>query len=417
MGWTPDYIDPENYITPFFSNTSSLCVNTHDPELEVLIHAGETTVDHDTRQTIYNQIQQKLVEELFFHAWIATGKNYDVYRKDVIGWVPNAINRLDFYPVYINTTDWKAPLINIQQPFPNQIFSSIAPTFSITITDQSLINSTWYTLDGGLTNYPFSGITGTINQTAWDDANSGPITLKFYANDSVGNLGFAIVNIVKDDDIPTITINSPTPNQLSGILAPNFDVQISDSNLYQKLYSINGRPNITFTIETQFDQIEWDNIGNGTVTIVFYAIDMVGNVNSSQVFIRKDAILPVITINSPTEHATFTKPPEFTIDIIEEDLISTWYVIQGTTSPQWRPFIGLNGTIDQTVWNNAPEGNVTIIFYAQDRAGNVGTKTISVIKSVSKPEPLIPGYNLFVLIGILSVVAILTSKKLKKKKY
>jgi len=33
--------------------------------------------------------------------------------------------------------------------------------------------------------------------------------------------------------------------------------------------------------------------------------------------------------------------------------------------------IGLNGTINQEIWENAIEGNVNITFYAQDRAGNI----------------------------------------------
>ncbi|MFX1375009.1 MAG: ABC transporter substrate-binding protein [Promethearchaeota archaeon] len=101
LGWAPDYIDPENYITPLYSNTSAIWVNTYDYELEELMLAGELTVDLVARQAIYNEIQRRLVEELFFAAWFMAGKNYDVYQNYVHGWVPNAIARLDLYPVYI----------------------------------------------------------------------------------------------------------------------------------------------------------------------------------------------------------------------------------------------------------------------------------------------------------------------------
>jgi len=101
LGWAPDYIDPENYITPLYSETSGIYVNTYDAELETLMLSGELTVDLVDRQAIYDEIQQKLVEELYFFVWLTSGKNYDVYQDYVHGWVPNAIARVDFYSVYL----------------------------------------------------------------------------------------------------------------------------------------------------------------------------------------------------------------------------------------------------------------------------------------------------------------------------
>jgi ABC-type transport system substrate-binding protein len=100
-GRVPDYIDPENCITPLYSNSSAIWVNTWDHELEILILEGETTGDIVARQVIYNQIQQKLVEELYFSVWLFAEKNYDVMQNYVHGWVPNAIGRLDLYPIYL----------------------------------------------------------------------------------------------------------------------------------------------------------------------------------------------------------------------------------------------------------------------------------------------------------------------------
>jgi len=101
LGWAPDYIDPENYITPLYSNTSSIWVNTYDLELEQLMLAGELTVDPAARKVIYDDIQQKLVEELYFFVWFTSGKNYDVYQNNVHGWVPNAIARVDLFPIWV----------------------------------------------------------------------------------------------------------------------------------------------------------------------------------------------------------------------------------------------------------------------------------------------------------------------------
>jgi len=328
----------------------------------------------------------------------------------------DSLGNLGFKDISI-IKDTTAPIINIYSPTENEVFRFDAPDFNITVIDQSL-NSTWYTIDGGTTNYTFSGLTGYINQTAWDNKGTEIIILRFYANDSLGYIGFKDVVIWKDLISPKITIISPTPNQLCGVDAPTISLTIDEPNILIKRYSINGRPNITFTTETQFSQSEWNNIGNGTVSIAFYVIDKVGNFNSSEVIIRKDAYAPDIIIHSPIQDAIFgNMPPEFNISIIEEDSVFTWYTIQGDLTGYL--FIGLTGTIDQDAWNEIPQGEVTITFYAQDQAGNIGTESVVVTKSLPS-APVISGYNVLLLIGVISLVSAISIKIQKhylKKKY
>ena len=237
--------------------------------------------------------------------------------------VPPPGGSVDNYPIW-EDEDELGPEIIINIPDMNDVFGINAPYFDITINDESPINTTWYKIDDGTTNYTFTGLTGTVNQTAWDNKETEIITLRFYANDSLGYIGFKDILIWKDLVAPKITINSPTPNQLCGIAAPSFNLQIIEPNLQEKKYSLNGRPNITFTTETQFSQTEWNQVGNGTVSITFYAIDKVGNTNSSEVIVRKDAYVPDVTIYSPLDNQKFGKTaPDYNISIIEEDLVST----------------------------------------------------------------------------------------------
>ena len=104
--------------------------------------------------------------------------------------------------------------------------------------------------------------------------------------------------------------------------------------------------------------------------------------------------------------------PEFNITIIEENLYSILYTIEEIT----RIFSvsELNGIIDQDVWNDLPQGEIVITFYAQDQAGNIGTISVTVIKSIPSSSA-IPGYNLFFLLGIISIVSIVIAKKIKKQ--
>ena len=73
--------------------------------------------------------------------------------------------------------------------------------------------------------------------------------------------------------------------------------------------------------------------------------------------------------------------------------------------------------INEDTWDNSAEGEITLSFFAQDKAGNIGSDSVVVIKRIpseAEPTQLIPGYNLFIVVGILSVVAIFISKKARK---
>jgi len=64
------------------------------------------------------------------------------------------------------TTNALGPEININSPISNQLFGITPPDFSLSIPDSDVI-FTYYSLDGGTTNIPFSGFTGTIEQFEW----------------------------------------------------------------------------------------------------------------------------------------------------------------------------------------------------------------------------------------------------------
>ena len=155
--------------------------------------------------------------------------------------------------------------------------------------------------------------------------------------------------------------------------------------MLEKGYSLNGGQNITFTSQTKFDQTEWNNKGNGTVVIKFYAKDIIGNINFSEVIVRKDAYIPDMIINSPFENEIFgSVPPFFNISIISEDVVLSWYRLSDASRVNSSPIYinETNSLIDQEYWRGLMEGEITITFYVQDRAGNIGFESVVVIKSV-----------------------------------
>jgi len=88
------------------------------------------------------------------------------------------------------------PEITVNSPTPSQVVGSLAPSYDISITGS--YDSVWYTLDGGVTNFTASSLTGTINQAAWDMLSDGTITIIFFANNSFGREGNTQVQVIKD---------------------------------------------------------------------------------------------------------------------------------------------------------------------------------------------------------------------------
>jgi len=125
-----------------------------------------------------------------------------------------------------------------------------------------------------------------------------------------------------------------------------------------------------------------------------------------------DDLPPNIIINSPSVDEIFgNSAPGYNLTIIEPNIHTMWYTLDsGTTN---FTFTELTGTINQALWDSISEGSVTIRFYVNDSAGNIAFEEIKVIKRITE-DAGIPGYNLFFLFGVLSVVAIIISIKLKK---
>lgn len=277
------------------------------------------------------------------------------------------------------------PEINIINPFLNEFFNSIAPDFQISIFGAS-VNSTWYTIDDGVTNITFSGLTGTINQTEWDKKGDGDIDLRFYVNNTLGNSSYSDVTIKKDTTLPIITIDSPFENEMFGKPAPEFNLTILESNIDLMWYTLDyGVTNITHTLFNEtINQSEWNKIGNGTVDIRFYVLDKAGNTAFADVTIRKEISDPIVIINDPLENEVFgIIAPFFDVTVIEPDFNLMWYTLDDGINNVTAS--GFTGDISQTEWNKQSSGTVIIRFYANDTLGNKGYAERTVEKDVIDP--------------------------------
>lgn len=87
------------------------------------------------------------------------------------------------------------PIIIINSPLQNSEFEKNPPTFVLVIIED-FMDDIWYTLNDGITNHS-CGLSGQINQTFWDILPEGTYNLRFYASDTVGNVGYSDVIIIK----------------------------------------------------------------------------------------------------------------------------------------------------------------------------------------------------------------------------
>ncbi|MFX1502586.1 MAG: nitrous oxide reductase family maturation protein NosD, partial [Promethearchaeota archaeon] len=315
----------------------------------------------------------------------------------------------DYFPI----ADDEFPTITINTPTSGNIFGSMAPSFNVRITDVYLYEM-WYTINGGLNNYTFTD-NGTINQDAWDAIAEGNVTLTFYASDKPMHTNSEEIVIVKDNENPSIYINSPSSGEVFDNNAPFFNVRITEDYLVSMWYTIDGGlNNYTFTTNSTINQTRWDAMTDGTITLRFYAIDDLGHVGTAEVSIIKDTIAPIIIINAPTDGETFgNTAPLFNITIIEANLDEIWYSIDGGLTNYT---ILNNGTFDQTAWTALSEGEVNITFYVKDLAGHEVSESVAVIKSIPDGglDPtiiIIIVVSIVVGVAVISVVYIFVKKR------
>lgn len=115
---------------------------------------------------------------------------------------------LEGYSEVVVHKDILGPDITINDLENNQVFEDIIPSYSITVEDGNL-DTVWYTLNGGpeiivARGTPIVSVSKPIDEEAWNALKEGPVTIQFHANDTLGNLGWKDVSIIK-------VVVEPTP--------------------------------------------------------------------------------------------------------------------------------------------------------------------------------------------------------------
>ena len=278
---------------------------------------------------------------------------------------------------------FEIPLININYPSMNEIFGLGAPEYDITVLSFWDIDQMWYSLNNGQ-NKTFSAQQGFFDQAAWDLLANGSVLINFYINNTLGHFGTTNMTVHKDIYLPYIYIYHPTPFEVYGNKAPNYNVSISSTILDSKWYNLNNGENITMTSDVGLtDQSLWNSCPNGTITLTFFANNTAGVVNFKEVLIQKDIRSPNITIISPQEgFFCGINTIDFSLLIEDPTLDYRWYSLNGGANYS---FTGQSGTVDKQAWDTCGNGSVLITFYANNSLGNLGFAETSVHKDVYFP--------------------------------
>jgi len=97
------------------------------------------------------------------------------------------------------------------------------------------------------------------------------------------------VNVNKDLNAPVITIIEPEFEEVFVDISPLYNISIVESSLESYWYSLNdGLTNHTISeLSGAINQVVWDFLSDGHLTLRFYAKDEAGNVGQSSVTITK----------------------------------------------------------------------------------------------------------------------------------
>ena len=101
LGWYPDYIDPDDYLTPFLHSQANGWTGTgySNPQVDQLLDQAATLADQNQRAQMYQQVQQILAEDVPFVPLIQ-GKLFIVVQDNVGGVTIGPTMLLPYYLLY-----------------------------------------------------------------------------------------------------------------------------------------------------------------------------------------------------------------------------------------------------------------------------------------------------------------------------
>ena len=99
LGWYPDYIDPDDYIEPFYDSEDTFLGYYANPEMDELITQEQQATDEAERAEIFDQIQQLAAEDMPLVPLYEEGTT--VYHADTVGNVEGTLDATQTLRFYV----------------------------------------------------------------------------------------------------------------------------------------------------------------------------------------------------------------------------------------------------------------------------------------------------------------------------
>ena len=252
-------------------------------------------------------------------------------------------------------------------------------------------------------NYWDNGIIGNY----WDDYVGLDVN-----DDGIGDIPYTKDKIVDNFPIywdpPLIDIVPPIP-EAAGLIAPSFNILISEGVAHSMWYTIEGGTTKYYFVDliANINQTEWDKYGNENVTIQFYVNDSRGFGGFTELIILKDPIAPTSIISYTAYRLTNIINTTSTFTITASDLggsgiqLIRYKINDSSWITYDKPFN----------FSGYSSGFYLITYQAIDNVGNVETEHTLLVELISSEPSTIPGYDLVIMIGTISLISILLIKK------
>ena len=275
----------------------------------------------------------------------------------------------------ITIIETNPPAVTINTPL-NTTYGSIV-IFNVTATDASGISECVYSLDNAL-NVSMTNITANEWNATNSSMTSGSHNVKFYCNDTSGNINGSLNRTFSVDTIfPSVTINTPLNTTYGSTVV--FNVTATDaSGIETCVYSLDNALNVSMTNITAN---EWNatnsSMISGSHNVKFYCNDTAGNINESQsVTFTVDTILPNVTINTPLNTTYTTANIIFNVTANDSSGIETCvYSLDNALNVSMT-------NLTASDWNSTnssmTSGSHNVKFYCNDTAGNInGSESVT----------------------------------------
>jgi hypothetical protein len=348
-------------------------ISATDPNLDTIWYRVGVITEmliNGTEENLLTPIWTSLPEGAF---------QVEIFANDTLG----NLNNTYTITLYKDTI---APIITINSPTIGQYFNNNAPGYNVEIEDDNL-NQTWYTIDGGLTNIFFIS-NGTINQTAWTNRPNGSVTITFYANDTLGQINFLSVQVWKDNNTPSIVINTPV-NLTYWNTEPPINITATDTNLDTVWYEVGAiTENLTSGVEELLLTSIWTSLPEGSFQVEIFANDTAGNLNNTYILtLYKDTNAPSVIINTPANMSYWNTEPPINVSAIDPNLDTIWYRVGGTNETLAS---GVEEDLLTSIWTSLPGGAFQIEIYANDTFGQLNNSYIlTLYKDTNAPSVII----------------------------